>query len=301
MDFEKQHIVPQSYLKRFATQNPKNKKYIIGVRDKSLRLFSQSIENVGFLKNYYDTSFHDDNKYWEHYFANEIEPLYGEKLNSIIVKATMSQPQAIVLDESDKEALTTMMCFQMLRNPGYIDKTINGMPSFINEQKKKIIKCNSELTSEQIRIIKKIDFSKDKCKEEILNIITNSERYKRFSRILANKAWFVFFNSISDTMPFITSDKPIVFCRLIPGKELEFGLGRNDTFIYYPITPTIMIAIYPSVLFTVNMKDKSDVVKKLTLKDLKFICKINCRQISDCYKQAFLPIDLYNHVKEGGK
>lgn len=137
MEFEKQHIVPQSYLKRFATQNPKNKRYLIGVRDKSLRLFSQSIENVGYSKNYYDTNFHGDSKYWEHYFASEIEPIYGSELNSIIVKATMSQPEIIVLDEQDKEALTKMICFQMLRNPGYIDKTIRSMPEFINNQKNK--------------------------------------------------------------------------------------------------------------------------------------------------------------------
>lgn len=298
MGFEKQHIVPQAYLKRFATQNPKNKKYIIGVMDKSLRIFSQSIDNVGFLKNYYDTSFHDDSKYWEHFFANEIEPLYGRKLNSIITKATMSRSQAIVLDEQDKEVLTTMMCFQMLRNPGYIDKAIHSMPKFINEHKKKIIKCNPELTPEQVRLIKKIDYSKEKCKEEVLNIITNSDRYKRFAMILSNKAWFVFFNSISYIMPFITSDKPVVFCKLFPDKKFEFGIGRNDVLIYYPISPSIMIAVYPSSLFTANMKEKSDVVVKLTQKDMRFICNINYHQINDCYMQVFLPMELYNEIKK---
>lgn len=298
MEFEKQHIVSQAYLKRFATQNPKNKKYIIGVRDKSLRFFTQSIDNVGFLKNYYDTCFHDDSKYWEHFFANEIEPLYGRKLNSIIVKATMSQSQAFVLDEQDKEALTTMMCFQMLRNPGYIDKAIHIMPKFINEYKEKIIKCNPELTSEQVRLIKKIDFSKEKRKEEVLNIITNSDRYKRFAMVLSNKTWFVFFNSISHIMPFITSDKPLVFCKLLPDKKFEFGLGRNDVLIYYPISPSLMIAVYPSPLLSANIKEKSGVVEKLTRKDLNFITAINCLQISECYSQAFLPMELYNKIKK---
>lgn len=296
MDFKKQHIVPQSYLKRFATQDPKSKKYIIGVRDKSLRIFSQSIDNVGFLKNYYDTKFHNDKKYWEHYFATEIEPLYGNKLNSIIAKITMSQQQAFVLDEQDKEALTTMMCFQMLRNPGYIDKTIRSMPEFINNQKKKIIKYNPELTSEQVRLIKKIDYSKDKCKEEILNIITNSDRYKRFAMVLLNKAWFVYINPISHIMPFITSDKPVVFCKLLPDKEFEFGIGRNDILIYYPISPSIMIAVYPSFLFATYIKENSDVILNLTDNDVKFIHEINCHQINDCYKQAFLPMVLYNEI-----
>lgn len=298
MGFEKQHIVPQAYLKRFATQNPKNKKYIIGVRDKSLRIFTQSIDNVGFLNNYYDTSFHDDSKYWEHLFASEIEPLYGRELNSIIVKSTMLQSQAIILDEQDKEALTTMICFQMLRSPKYIDKTIKSIPKFISEFKKKIIKCNPELTPELVRLINKIDYSRDKSKEEVLNIITNSDRYKRFAMILSNKAWFVFFNSISYIMPFITSDNPVVFCKLFPNEEFEFGIGRNDVLIYYPISPSIMIAIYPSHLFTANMKEESDMLVKLTRKDLEFISSINCQQISECYRQAFLPMELYYEMKK---
>lgn len=208
----------------------------------------------------------------------------------------MSQQQAFVLDEQDKEALTTMMCFQMLRNPGYIDKTIRSMPEFINNQKKKIIKYNPELTSEQVRLIKKIDYSKDKCKEEILNIITNSDRYKRFAMVLLNKAWFVYINPISHIMPFITSDKPVVFCKLLPDKEFEFGIGRNDILIYYPISPSIMIAVYPSFLFATYIKENSDVILNLTDNDVKFIHEINCHQINDCYKQAFLPMVLYNEI-----
>lgn len=132
-----------------------------------------------------------------------------------------------------------------------------------------------------------------------MNIITNNERYKNFFMVLANKAWFVFINSISSIMPFITSDNPAAFCHMIPDNKFEFGIGRNDILIYYPISPSMMIAIYPSMLFTANMKDKSDTVVKLTQKDMKFITEINFHQIRNCYKQAFFPINLYNEIKKG--
>lgn len=299
MDFEKQHIVPQSYLKRFATQNPKSKKYLIGVRDKSARLFLQSIENVGYLKNYYDTKCHDDNKYWEHYFAKEIEPLYGRNLDLIIAKITMSRHQAVVLNDNDKNSLTKMMCFQMLRSPDYIDKTIYDMSNFIYELKEEIIKYNPKLSSKQVQMLKKVNCSEDMCKEEILKIITNSERYKRFAEVLSNKAWLVFFNSISNIRPFITSDKPVVIYNLNLNNRQELGIGRNDTLIYYPLSPSVMIAIFPPKLFCSNLKEESDIVSILTEKEIKFISKINHHQISDCYKQAFLPIDFYNNLIGG--
>lgn len=136
MGFENQHIVPQSYLKRFATQNIKNKRYIIGVRDKEIRCFTQSVENVGYLKNYYDTSYHDDNKYWEHFFANELEPLYGNDLNHILTKITMSAPESIVLSDNDKRKLSVMICFQLFRCPDYLDSMIEEIPSMMHQYQK---------------------------------------------------------------------------------------------------------------------------------------------------------------------
>lgn len=296
MDFKKQHIVPQSYLRRFATQNPKSKKYIIGVRDKSVRLFSQSIENVGYLKNYYDTECHDDKKYWEHYFAKEIEPIYSRDLDLIITKINMSRPEAVILNDDDKEKLTIMMCFQMLRDPDYIDKAISEMPDFVYEFKKKIIKANPELSSDQVRIVKKVNYSKDMCKEEILKIITDSDRYKSFAKALSNKAWYIFYNSISKKMPFVTSDKPVVIYNYASRKREMLGIGRNDTFIYYPVNPSILIAIYPPKIFFSDMLKGSDTVTILRGKDIEFIGKFNCHQISDCYKQAFLPLFFYNDI-----
>ena len=51
----KHHIVPQSYLKRFARRNSNNAGYHIGVYQlESKKIFTDAIKNVAFKNNYYD-------------------------------------------------------------------------------------------------------------------------------------------------------------------------------------------------------------------------------------------------------
>lgn len=78
-DFTDQHIVPKRYLDRFGTKA--GKRTIIGTRivmKGKLKFFSDSTANVGYIKNYYDVTDKNDPKYWEHYFAREIDTLCGQ-------------------------------------------------------------------------------------------------------------------------------------------------------------------------------------------------------------------------------
>lgn len=71
----KQHIVPQSYLKRFSKQGEgQRSSHYLNVRLKlGQQTFQQSISEVAFVKNYYDVTSREDIKYWEKYFASNIE------------------------------------------------------------------------------------------------------------------------------------------------------------------------------------------------------------------------------------
>ena len=80
-DYTNQHIVPKRYLDRFGTKD--GKRTIIGARivDKgNVRFFTDSTVNVGYIKNYYDVTDKNDPKYWEHYFAREIDTLCGQDM-----------------------------------------------------------------------------------------------------------------------------------------------------------------------------------------------------------------------------
>ena len=72
--YTKQHVVPQSYLQRFAKKNTNNKGYHIGVRLKNkgkINLFTKAIDDIAYVDNYYDVSTREDPKYWEHYFSKK--------------------------------------------------------------------------------------------------------------------------------------------------------------------------------------------------------------------------------------
>ena len=75
--YVKQHIVPQSYLKRFAEMNRNNRDYHICVFRKRYKAannpFIRSIKDVGFIKNIYDVTTREDSKYWEHFIDRNIE------------------------------------------------------------------------------------------------------------------------------------------------------------------------------------------------------------------------------------
>jgi len=96
-EYVNQHIVPKRYLDRFASQI--GDKRIIGTRlytRGKVKFFLESTDNVGFIKNYYDVSDKEDPKYWEHFFASEIDSLCGKELSNIISTITMSHKEGMV-------------------------------------------------------------------------------------------------------------------------------------------------------------------------------------------------------------
>lgn len=121
-DYTNQHIVPKRYLDRFGTKD--GKRTIIGSRivDKgNVRFFTDSTVNVGYIKNYYDVTDKNDPKYWEHYFAREIDTLCGQDMENIIAKVTLSCPDTIVLSAHDKQVLSKLIIAQLMRIPESID------------------------------------------------------------------------------------------------------------------------------------------------------------------------------------
>ena len=84
-NYTNQHIVPKRYLNRFGTKS--GDRTTIGTRIISkgkVRFFVESTENVGYLKNFYDVTDKSDSKYWEHFFAREIDSLCGQDMENII-------------------------------------------------------------------------------------------------------------------------------------------------------------------------------------------------------------------------
>jgi len=295
----KQHVVPKSYLKRFGKKNLNNKGYNIAVKQlKSNKIFIDSINNVAFRKNFYDVSDKFNPKYLENYFSREIEPLYGPELTNIIASLTLSQKKDDVLTVSQIHSLSKMISFQVLRVPGFLERRFkHGEIMFdetINEASQWF-----QLSPETIKSILD-DFINNKgdfIKDETIPLIADKDRLDKLSEVLADKIWLIYFNNSS--VPFITSDSPVVMHNIIRNSVsyADNGIGRDETFIYYPISSKILIRIIPRNFRGRNIDSLKNTLGFLSNADISFINSVNNLQIRHAENQIFVHPDFMDYLE----
>lgn len=292
--FTNQHIVPKSYLNRFATKT--GKKYRIGVVPKNGNPFINSTSNVGYIKNYYDVSFLEDEKSWEHFYSNAIEGPCKKVMDDLIIRINMSTPSLFRITAYEKTYLSLFINAQMTRVPAFFDywKDIKSY-EIINQTKANIIKENKAIISNKtIELINGISYTKEEIKQMLLYNINNPEKVINHCTILMNKIWCVLYNENYMETPFITSDNPITLINYIDGiiSNTQNGIGRADTDIYFPLTPKISI-----ILFARGKKQLENIDSKLIILDNSMIGAVeylNNSQIINCTSQVFYPLDYYN-------
>lgn len=282
----KQHVVPQSYLKRFARKNSYNGGYNIASKQiDGERVFISAIKDVAFLKNYYDVESRESKKHWEEYFATNIEPMYGNDLTNIIALITLCNNRKEVLPTYFKDMLSKMLGFQFVRVPGFLERRFrHGEEIFdftIKETRKRFLHISSLYDT----VIS--DLSKDKTdivKDLTLDLISQERRLDMFSIILQNKTWIIYYNN--SKLPFITSDSPIVMYNVV--KETvnyeDNGLGRIDNIIYFPLTSKILLELSPQVM---KPKCTDNSICVLDAKNVEFIEAVNHLQLMRANKQIF--------------
>ena len=301
-DYTNQHIVPKRYLDRFGMKD--GKRIIIGtriVRKGTVRFFIDSTENVGYIKNYYDVTDKTDPKYWEHYFAREIDALCGRDMENIISKATLSQKDAIVLSERDKEVLAKIIVAQLMRIPKSIDyvKTVL-YPKVSAQVKEELISTLPPAFVEKHRAqIMNTEFSEQDQKELVLNHSFDPANFERYCRVLQDGIWVIYVNMRRNTTPFVTSDNPV----LVEGAgSKEIGMFRNglanpSTCIFYPVSPRIAVAIYSRQGFLGVASDEYD-GRKILLDELKYIISRNIKIMDQAHRHSFIPQPLYDVVSD---
>lgn len=302
-DYVKQHIVPKRYLDRFGTKD--GEKTIIGTRIVSkgnVQFFTESTENVGYIKNYYDVTDKDDPKYWEHYFAREIDTLCGQDMENIIAKVTLSCPDVSVLSAHDKEVLSKLIIAQLMRIPESIDyvKTVL-YPRVSALVKEAMISAFPPSFVEKYRDqIMNTEFSEQSQKELILNHSFDPTNYDRYCGMLQAGVWVVYVNSQRDTMLFLTSDNPVLV-EGIGRKEtglFQNGLANPATCIFYPLSPRIAVAIYSRDGILGLVADEYD-GRKIMLNEIKYIMDKNMKIMAQAYHHSFIPQPLFNAIVSG--
>lgn len=300
-EYKNQHIVPQSYLNRFAVKI--GKKHIIGTRltpssKRNISFFTRSVADVGYIEYYYDTCAQQDKKYWEHYLDNEFDSLCGTPLDNIVAKITLAPPQMRVLADEDKAILSRIILSQSIRVPAYLDEQVEDAQITLDSYKADMISAIPDDRNDIKEGIKQISFSYDERKNMILEGMFNEKRFARFCRVLQNKVWIVFVNGLRLQMPFITSDNPVLFSD-IKGKSTKMpriGIANDKTVILYPVTPSILIGLYSKEAFWGEIQ-KFDGCK-LIIDDMKFITKVNVEIMAQSYIHSFLPEPLFTMVKD---
>lgn len=299
-DYTNQHIVPKRYLDRFGRKD--GKRTIIGTRIVSkgnVRFFEDSTVNVGFIKNYYDVTDKNDPKYWEHYFAREIDALCGQAMENILAKATLSQKNANVLSVQDKELLSKVIVAQLMRIPESIDYVKNILYPRVSAQVKEdlISALPPAFVEKHMEQIMSTEFSEQEQKELMFNHSFEPVNFDRYCNVLQDGVWVVYVNMHRDTMPFLTSDNPVLV-EGIGGKETGMfpnGLGNATTCIFYPLSPGIAVAIYSRKGIMGLVVDEYD-GRKILLDEEKYIMSRNVKIMAQAHCHAFIPQPLYDEI-----
>lgn len=301
--YTNQHIVPKRYLDRFGTKD--GKRTIIGTRIVSkgnVRFFPESTENVGYIKNYYDVTDKNDPKYWEHYFAREIDTLCGQDMENIIAKVTLSCPNVTVLSAHDKEVLSKLIIAQLMRIPKSIDyvKTVL-YPRVSAQVKEDLVSTLPPAFFEKHREqIMNTEFSEQDQKELVLNHSFEPVNFDRYCKVLQDGIWVAYLNTRWDTMPFLTSDNPVLL-EGVGSKETGMfrnGLANPATCIFYPLSPGIAVAIYSRQGILGLAADEYD-GRKVLLDELKYIMSRNVNIMAQAHRHSFIPQPLYDEIAGG--
>ena len=301
--YTNQHIVPKRYLDRFGTKD--GKRTIIGTRIVSkgnVRFFTESTENVGYIKNYYDVTDKNDPKYWEHYFAREIDTLCGQDMENIIAKVTLSCPNVTVLSAHDKEVMSKLIIAQLMRIPKRIDyvKTVL-YPRVSAQVKEDLVSTLPPAFFEKHREqIMNTEFSEQDQKELVLNHSFEPVNFDRYCKVLQDGIWVAYLNTRWDTMPFLTSDNPVLL-EGVGSKETGMfrnGLANPATCIFYPLSPGIAVAIYSRQGILGLAADEYD-GRKVLLDELKYIMSRNVNIMAQAHRHSFIPQPLYDEIAGG--
>ena len=299
-DFTNQHIVPKRYLDRFGVKGRNTT--IIGtriVKNGKVEFFTTSTDGVGYIKNYYDVTDKDDPKYWEHFFAKEIDTLCGRDMENIIAKVTLSRQSTTVLSLSDKEVLSKVIVAQLMRIPGNLNYVAGHIYPRVSKQVKQEVASLLppfllQKYGEQLR---NMEFSKQHQKEIVLNHAFEPKNFDRYCKIVQNGFWIVLVNALRSKMPFVTSDNPV----LVEGiGKTETGLFSNGlasptTCIFYPLSPVIAVAIYSREGIFGTAADKYD-GKKVEIDGVQYISAKYAKIIDQAHLHSFIPKPLYDEV-----
>ena len=223
-------------------------------------------------------------------------------MENIIAKVTLSRPDTIVLAAHDKEVLSKLIIAQLMRIPESIDYVKTVLYPRISAQVKEDLVSTLPLAfvEKHREQIMNTEFSEQYQKELVLNHSFEPANFDRYCKVLQDGVWVVYVNMLRDTIPFLTSDNPVLV-EGVGSKETGMfrnGLANPATCIFYPINPALAVAIYSRQGILGLVADEYD-GRKILLDELKYIMSRNINIMAQAHRHSFIPQPLYDAVKNG--
>lgn len=228
MSYKKQHIVSQTYLKYFSTENNGQGIKVLHLNDcykKTIKPYNSG-DKVFWSENYYDTKEYQDPKTIEKFLGQKIENGYNKLIERI-------KTQNQIIDNDFRLSIFQWVFYSKLRSPSW--------RSFI----KYLVKekgAGSDINSKEIR-------------EEHMQLFSNAELLdsliKYYNDSLIAKKWRIL--KSPENYNWITTDNPgfAVESKDFAAKTSEYipnplwtGIG-NYTILYFPLTKNFCLEICP--------------------------------------------------------
>lgn len=274
----KNHFVPKSYLKFFENNNG-----TIFAYDKKIdTVYTSDKNNLGFEKNIYNAKDNLGKKSYEEFFTDFVDKFYAKTINQVIssakLKVLVERPLSSTIIKNN---LAKIIITQIFRVPDMIYSMKDNYKEtldFIEIQLN-----NSKELKKYSNVLKKYS-DNSYYKDIILNIVTDENKIDMFSNEILSKTWLLFHNMSS--LKLITSDNPIVRYNYRTG-NLKNGIGRNDIFIGFPLTPEYYLAILPNDYLLGGIRLEADKCFTIGDESLKTIHFWNNLQISNCSRFVY--------------
>jgi hypothetical protein len=283
----KQHYVPKVYLTNFCDPMLKNKHlHVFDKNDK--RYFNAHINDIGFSKNTYTIESPGYEYFYEYLYNKQYDSKMNGLINKLSVLATVGNFDVPILHDSFRTEVADMLFGQLMRTPKAYDTFLTS--GYINANKTLLDfrrALSSSISDNQKELLDRLAITDDYIKSNVLKLVNEPARIQKLTNYIKKKTWILYYNSISSTNPFITSDHPVCYFNFAT-KSTGFddnGLGVQTTAIFYPITPKILIAIYPNQCLFDEIKLVDG--QKFIADDSSFVNTMNDLQYRQCKRQIY--------------
>lgn len=310
---KKHHFIPQFFLKSFAKKE--NKKYIINVFDKqNLNKFTNSVDNIGYIKNFHtikidgtDSDFVEKahNEIFERRYSLEYRCIlrrleqYRQDLsvfNCLSDKRSIEMATEEQFSDSEKIFISFLLAYFIVRGKKWreygeniFQKSEELMRGFGKAYKVKDIEGNIK---NQLGKIENVKYAQ-------LQETFKGEQIEKLANYFYKHDWNIGFNMTNDY--FYTSDNVHALTTIWEEKPAWMGVGYTTpgNIVIFPISPKICIIMYDPMYMSrknIEIIDKNYVIleadqiklinEEIILSSLDQVYSVdgNWLDLDNCYK-----------------